>query len=93
MKRFTKIMLSAGGALLIGSGAVMNYLKVQQEQPESDLTLANIEIIGKGGSVDIQGGCSGSDGNCYVGKCGICKTPIGNDGPGYWSGSHSCRIW
>ncbi len=42
-------MLSAGGALLIGSGAVTSYLKAQQpEQQMSVLTLANMEIIALG---------------------------------------------
>ena len=39
-------MLAAGGALLIGAGAVTNYLRAQQpEQHMSDLTLANIEAM------------------------------------------------
>lgn len=38
--------MAAGGAALIGSGSVMTYLKAQvQEQQESDLTLANIEVL------------------------------------------------
>ena len=42
-------MLSAGGALLIGTGAAMSYLKAQQpEQQMSDLTLANIEAMAVG---------------------------------------------
>ncbi len=49
MKKFSKIMLSAGGALLIGTGAAMSYLKAQQPEPQvSDLTLANIEAMAVG---------------------------------------------
>ncbi len=73
-------MLSAGGALLISAGAVMNYLKVQQEQPESDLTLANIEAISgpiildkdQAGLIPKQRnnprgeGCIGKSGTCVI---------------------------
>lgn len=46
MKKMTKMLLAAGGAALIGGGAVMTYLKAQTRQPEmSALTLANIEAM------------------------------------------------
>ena len=39
-------MLSAGGALLIGTGAMTSYIKAQQPEPQvSDLTLANLEAM------------------------------------------------
>ncbi|WP_084135271.1 NVEALA domain-containing protein [Rikenella microfusus] len=65
MKRFTKIMLSAGGALLIGTGAVTSYLKAQQpEQQMSDLTLANIEAFAAGMDVIAWANGPGHDVPC-----------------------------
>ncbi len=46
MKKLTKVMLASGGALLLGAGAVTNYLLAQQPQTaQEELTLANLEAM------------------------------------------------
>lgn len=45
MKNLQKKMLIAGGALVIGSTAVLNFLVAQPKEQLSDLTLANIELF------------------------------------------------
>ena len=72
-------MLSAGGALLISAGAVMNYLKVQQEQPESDLTLANIEALSAIGEVGDVTHCVGGPGICVIVVCPDCPIIYGHN--------------
>ena len=58
MKKFTKIMLSAGGALLIGTGAMTSYIKAQQPTTaQEELTLANLEAMAFiDPDLDVDGG-------------------------------------
>ena len=77
-------MLAAGGALLIGAGAVTNYLRAQQpEQQMSDLTLANIEAMAyidtelggdsEGGKIDCYGALANAgSGHITITKCSTC---------------------
>ena len=80
MKRFTKIMLSAGGALLIGTGAAMSYLKAQQPEPQvSDLTLANIEALALDIKVSGKSECTGWLGWCsFTCECGYSFSALGS---------------
>ncbi|SUE34589.1 Uncharacterised protein [Rikenella microfusus] len=58
MKKFSKIMLSAGGALLIGTGAMTSYIKAQQPKTaQEELTLANLEAMAlMNSALDVDGG-------------------------------------
>ncbi len=46
MKKITRIMLSAGVMLVLGTGLVLSYMQARPEERLSDLTLANIEALG-----------------------------------------------
>lgn len=94
-------MLSAGGALLIGTGAVMNYLKAQQpEQQMSDLTLANLEAMAfidpdldlggdsEGGKIDCYGALVDAGcGHITITKCSTCLDETCTD----YSDSAKCK--
>ncbi|WP_300730565.1 NVEALA domain-containing protein [uncultured Rikenella sp.] len=70
MKKLTKILLAAGGAALIGGGAVMTYLKAQTQQPEmSDLTLQNLEAMA---TIDVpdMNWANGPSSNVSCSRCG-----------------------
>lgn len=83
-------MLAAGGALLIGAGAVTNYLRAQQpEQQMSDLTLANIEVVAFGIEQETKVICIDSNSKCKV-ECDICGGA--EYGKGSFRGGHSCSI-
>lgn len=45
MKKLTKILLTAGVTLVLGTGIITSYLQAQPQEQVSDLTLANIEAM------------------------------------------------
>lgn len=73
MKNFQKKMLIAGGALVIGSTAVLNFLVAQPKEQLSDLTRVNIEAMSGIEEGLFTGTCAYlCEGRCYV-TCPRCK--------------------
>lgn len=66
MKQTNKILFASVATLVISTGAGISYLRAQQPlSPQEELTLANIEALGRveeGGAGTIT--CSGGDNKC-----------------------------
>ncbi len=58
-----KLLLSVGGALILGIGAYLNFAQAKTEVQISDLTLANIEAMALNGFIDLDDGLGGGLGD------------------------------